>query len=259
MRTFNSVHEFLAACNAETTTSDKRQCDRRALSWNGGLSWQQSHDLALHGDLSAVSEANQIMEQIDAKSVSKGYRPQWQLSVAGPVPCVPAYLANSPESMLQMSKRRAPRKQVNVYYSPVLSQNISADVFFKRGVAVLALVMQLGRTCDVNCFYYTTLGKMDHIIRLASPLVLSEAAHVFTSPGFVRNLSYMLAKSHDWTGDWARWFHYGADRDANIKAIRREVGATDSDIIIPPLTAHEENATMNDLVAYVNSLTAQHR
>jgi hypothetical protein len=257
-RVFDSVSDFLDVVDKETK-HDSQGKDRQASSWTADKSWKETFKLSRTGDLSAVDDANAILEKVDASVVSSGLRPQWVSAPCGAFPNVPAYLANAPESMFRKENERGVKKSVNIYYVPAVSASIEHTEIFKRGVTVLALAMQLSRICSVNIYFATCYGTQDHIIRLATPMVLSESAHVLTSTAFLRNLSYGLAHAHGWFGSWARW-HKNNDADHNIKEIKKRLELSDDDIVIPPMHKEEwDSGQLNDPVKYINEMLEKYK
>lgn len=179
-------------------------------SWAGG-SREDAQKWAREGNTSAVPAAEEIVSRINAKIDTHGLRPQWTTSVTGAFPNVPAYLANSPETMFAMHNRndRGSRTPVRVVYAPVCSASISVKNWEKRGAHVLALVIALSRVRPVDLTMITCYGHGDHVIHVPTrPMVMSEAAYVIAKTACYRRLSYDYADGHGWHGDWAPWIEH---------------------------------------------------
>lgn len=228
-----------------------------------GDTWDGATSKARDGDLSAVADAEAIMDAIDHQIDIAGLRPQWGDSVVGAYPNVPAYLAGAPESMRARVMERSPLGPIRIFYSPVCSAIIGHADAHKRGLAVLSLVMALQRIRPVQVIIFTAYGIHDHTIAIRTePMVLAEAAHCLTATSFYRALSYQLAKYYGWDGGWAQWYLDCENSEEAIeKAIRRQVGANEDDLVVPPMAimhgAHEE--MINTPAAWINRIMDKYR
>jgi hypothetical protein len=253
---FDSVPEFLKAVEEETPEHKKEQYGR---TWTGNMSHDEAVELTRKGDISAVEKANAILEKVDGSILQDGLRERWITAPAGAFANVPAFLANAPETMFQKANARGQKKSVNVYFCGTSASGISAEDLFKRGTVVLALVMQLSRLCDVNLYFYSALDGNNHIVRLASPMVLSESAHVLTCTAFDRCLSHGREYAHGYCGSWAKWVEHGDD-EHNIKAVKLILGLKEDDIVFPSVhMEHFQKGFFTEPVKHINEILSKYK
>jgi len=248
---FDSVQDFAAECKALDLH------DRG--SW-AGESIDETYRKVAHGDTSAVAEAERILDSIDSGLDMSGLKVQWQLAPVGAFPNVPACLAGAPDCMWRKQEAMSPRGEVDMVYCLCCSAAINAADAFRRNVAILAAAMAIGRVRPVNLKFVTSYGRGDHTIRVrGNPMVLSEAAYLATSPGFMRNLSFGWSRKKGWDGNWARWLGDPTNNERMDRAFRAELGLGEDDIVIPAMHVDRSKDILADPVKYINGLLDRYR
>lgn len=208
--------------------------DRSASSWNGNESWDQAKRSLLKGRLSAVDKAAKLIDKLAANSIELT-TPQWEQSVAGYIPCVPAFLAGHPDNMYRLNSVESDRAPVRIFASVCVSGGVEADDLEKRGVAILALCQKLGSVRPIELYAYADMGGsgwacMPCIKIETSPLDLATATYALSAPAFLRQLCFGWARQYDWSGQWA-W-----DQPPQSAESRRRTSellrVTDNDLLI---------------------------
>lgn len=180
--------------------------------FTGGESYQQARVNLLKGRLENVANANTIVDKLVGEGVELDQQ-QWEQSVAGYFPCVPAYLADSPECMFRQVEVQSDRAPVRVFASVCASAGVSSEDLEKRGTAILALCMKLSNIRPVELVVFADLGggKYDGkewacipTVKIeTSPLDLATATYCLTAPAFLRQLCFHFGDSLGWRSEWA--------------------------------------------------------
>ena len=201
---FESSADFAETCdNPEVRKygSDDRK------DWAGGT-FDEALAFARHGDMAYVSEAERLVEKIDAEIDTEGIRPMWTPSVVGNFPLVPAYLAGTPEAMLARTDVPDARGDLDLWVEMGVSCCVSQSNMRRRGVMVLAAAMALSRVRNVRVTCFTAFRYNNMVIPLGTPLDVSEACGMITQTSVTRRLMYNYSDSV--TGGstgipWAKW------------------------------------------------------
>lgn len=250
-RHFESIQEFIEECHGEEFR------DRSSFS---GESISETLKKAKNGDLRAVSEAEKIIDSIDSALDMTGLRSMWGAAPVGAFPNVPAFLGGDPDCMWLKQERQSPRGEINLVFCTCCSGGVNAKRAFQRNITILAATMALSRIRPVNLLYTTSYGTGDHTIKVRSnPMVLSEAAFLTTSVGFLRNLSFAWSSQKGWTGGWAHWLHSQTNNDVMDRCFRAELGLGADDIVIPAMHLDSERDILANPVKYINGLLDRYR
>lgn len=221
---------------------------RRARDWGtsgAGESLAESVDYAINGNTKLVGEAERLMDKLQT-SIEVRSR-QWGGAVAGAFPCVPDYLIGHPESMRKLDDCVSDSTPLRVFCATSSSAGMEWGQLQSRGVAVLAATMALCQSRPVELWTFTPFngngahGECNILVRVnSSPLCLSEACVALGSIGFDRNMGMTIGYVEDsFDGDWARILKTAGfgDEQKTIAACREMLGASDTDLIIPPAHA----------------------
>jgi len=257
---FDSVADFMGAVrDHEVDIRDKE-------SWTGETRDQVTERID-NGYTGAVADADRVLSSIDCDINTMGLAPQWGLAPVGVAPNVGAFLAGSPDCMYHKSySARQNNGEINLYYCPIASAGISHEDSFRRGVVVLSAVIALSRVRPVNCYYFTCMGKGDHIVKIrTNPLVLSEAAYMLTSTAVWRAISLQYAsKTAGWKYDWGKWsctggkYGQGMTEQEKVDHMKQCLGLGEDDILIPGHHLDRNDITANP-AAWVNGLLDKYR
>ncbi len=215
---FDGLADFADGCERRGTT--RNTCEDE---WAGG-SGKDALAFARHGDVSHVVEAERILEKLGTEIDSDGVRPVWTPAVVGTFPLVPAYLAGTPEAMLARTDVPDARGEIEVWADPTASGVCDQKDMVRRGVVTMAFTMALSRVRNVRMVVYTTNGVGDVVIRLASPMDVSEVCAAFCQTSITRHLIYAWSHSYGWSGAWARWSEVKAGRDVERTTLEKLAG-----------------------------------
>lgn len=265
---YDSVGEFSAALNR---TEAKHREQHRPSSFNGNTTLADAQAGMLKGNLSEVPAAEKLLDSLLDAPVEFDV-PQWELSVAGQMACVPAYLAGHPESMYRRVEVRSERAPVRIYASVCVSGGLSTDQLRQRGTSILALAMRLAEIRPVELHLFADMGNYGGstafmpVIRLdTSPLDLCAASYCLTHPGFLRQACFTWAEwaskqtvGKGWDGAWA--WNTDPNSAESLRKTRDLLKAGPDDLVIPGGFAHDPMITqpvkwLNDKIAkYVNAV-----
>lgn len=235
---FDSIGAFCAEVDTRTSANDKAKYGR---DFTGDESWQDSRTHLLKGKLEVVPRANELVDKLLGEGVELE-QTQWQQSVAGYLPCVPAYLADQPETMFMPTQVKSDTAPVRIFASVCCSAGIDAEKMEKRGTTILALCMKLSSVRPVELYVYADMGghgfaTMPVVKIETSPLDLATATYALSSAGFLRNLCFGWAYTHGWNGAWAwdtaPWLDGGKAKTAEA------LGATADDLVIIGTHLHD--------------------
>ncbi|MBQ2632008.1 MAG: hypothetical protein IJG13_20215 [Kiritimatiellae bacterium] len=252
---FGSVTEFVNhVTKARMTTAYPGWFEGSGVKWAGGTK-DDAIRYALHGDVSAVPEAEKIVSRLDDQIDSEGIRQTWEPSVVGYVPLVPAYLAGACESMLAPSDAPDSRGDLEIWVDTSVSANVKTKDMRRRGVVVLALALALSRVRNVRIVVYCSNEGPTPAIRLSSPLDISEVCAAVCQPSFTRQLMFrysMLTPTYDGCIAWATWAAGRGDVEAERRALME--GGMPEDAIHLPCQKMGEFASLSDedLIDFLN-------
>lgn len=231
---------------------------RSASDWNGNETWEQAKVNLLKGKLEAAREADKLIDKLAGESVELD-TPQWQQSVAGYFPCVPAYVAGFPDAMWTQAIVSSDRAPVRIFASVCCSAGVDAGDLEKRGVAILALCQKLQSVRPVELFIYADMGGSGYALMPCikietSPLDLATATYTLSSAAFLRQLCFGWAHKYHWSGQWA-WGTDPRDKDGQRKT-REALRLTDTDLLVPG--GYSEDPLIKNPVAWINEQVAKY-
>lgn len=230
--TYESIGAFCAALDSTARESEKR---KNGNDWNGNQSWEQARKSIIEGHLDVVPKANALIEKLAGASIELE-QSQWELSMAGAFPCVPAFLADSPESMFRQVQVKTETAPVRIFASVCVSAGIDSETLEARGTTILALCMRLTAIRPVELYVYADMGGKGHAlmpcIKLeTSPLDLSTATYALSHTSFLRQLCFSWAYPKGWSGQWA-WDEQ-PNSERGIRKTKEALGVGEHDLLIP--------------------------
>lgn len=193
------------------------------------------------GDVSRVGAAEKLLSKIEPElnrdSVS------WHNSVAGAYPDVAAFLANDPECMRRRLVTEDDRSPLRVWVDVASSASISWEDLLPRGIAALALVMQLirsGRAVELWTFcslHGREGGQTVPCVQMCTtPIDIASVSYCLTAQGFSRGICYAAGRQFNgFNGSWGRnYINQGtlAERLAGARKTLEGLVAP-QDIILP--------------------------
>lgn len=206
-------------------------------SWNDGVSFKKSIQLAIEGDPALVSKYTEFVDKlVNDFTINQDVRKRYVSAVAGSRVSVPEYLGGSPYCMKRRMPREISTRSVNIYVSTTCSAGVDAANMLKRGATILALLEYLQQV-QVSVKLYLlaethgrTDGDLIQAIQVQShPLDLSTAGFAIAHPAFARNITYEFARITDgFNGDWG-----AASKKPNyVEKLRKLLGMQEKDIYI---------------------------
>lgn len=201
---FNSITSLVDA--AKGTDNARRGDDE----WCNG-SWDDAVRLS-RGHTPGVAERAMELVNSMLDAPSAGDFPLLEYGVAGHAPCVPSFLAGSPESMMTLSNQHC-SQGARLFISVCVSAGISPEEAEQRGIAALALALRLSRSRPVELWAFADLGANDSdayipMVRIeTTPLDVASAAFMLCNVLALRRLCFGAGERHGFNGMWA-WGSY---------------------------------------------------
>lgn len=230
---FQSPSEFANAVNQQHCPAGGE--------WLGNESRLHYFTKARTGDVSKVADAEKLLDKIEVQLHLESSI--WQNDVVGAYPDVPAFLANEPECMRRRVVTEDDRSPLRVWVDVSSSGGISWEQLLPRGIAALALVMQLirsGRAVELWTFisvHGRINGQSAICVKMnTTPIDVASVAYCLTSQGYARGLCYGAARQFNgFAGSWGKnYVHCGslAERIAGARKTLQGLTAP-QDIILP--------------------------
>jgi hypothetical protein len=269
---FDSSSDFVAACDVSGSAHAgvKAQTDGSRSDWFGNVNGAETMvRMARDGDMSAVAASDRFLAKFDAVDIPSARR-QWVDDVAGPVPNVPAFLANAPLAMRRRKRSEDETAPLTVVVDIASSGGIDASDVRQRGIAILALVRALASVRPVTLYVGTTLGNYggaglmpeadgSHIyFRIdTAPLDLVRAAHLISHPCVSRGLLYGAHIGYmNRCNKNIPWAYQNADLfRKNIRDVFAP--AFEGDVLALP-SIHVRDRSVTEPVAWVREMLALH-
>jgi hypothetical protein len=205
------------------------------------------------GDATKVAAAEKLIAKLDPE-ISREMR-VWENGIVGAFPDVAAFLANDPECMRRRVVTEDERSPIRVWVDVSSSAVIDWQDLLPRGVAALALVMQLirsGRAVELWTFC-SIHGKVNGqsvpcVKMLTAPIDMASVAYCLTSQGFSRGVCYGAARTFNrFNGSWGRNYVNQGTLAERIAGARKTLdGLTAPQDIILPAPFHTDRMDSGD-------------
>lgn len=171
-------------------------------------------------------------------------------SRTGFAPCVPAFLAVSPDSMFRLENSLQDTAPIRIYISVSASRAFADDDLLKRGCTLLALARKLQSVRPVELYLYTcyaqegtATGWFGPVVKLdTNPIDMSVASRTVADPAFLRELVFAWCDSH--------FNAHTLCGQTDVNKCREWLGAQDQDLVIG--RANHGDPMMQDPVKWVN-------
>lgn len=224
--------------------------------WSGNQTYAEARDNLFLGDPQALRESEKILEKLEGDGLELA-QAQWDNDRTGFIPCVPSFLAGSPDSMRRLTEFQSETTPIKIFNDVCLSAHFSSQELTKRGTAILALARKLQVIRPVELYLYASMYGKDSkdghgacaipVIRLdTNPLDLTTASYAMANAGFLRQICFSWGDERGFEGSWA-WNGYpGSNRPNLIKALK----ATETDLVIDG--AYATDKLMNNPLEWVN-------
>lgn len=236
-----------------------------------GESFAEAIESTREGNTKHVPAAEKLLEKITADLDLM--QADWQHDVAGAFPDVPAFLAGQPDCMVRRVQTISERAPLCVWVDVSSSGNIDVDTLTQRGIAALALVMQLirqGRAVELMTFTSLNGRKGNQSViccrMITAPIDIASVSYCLTSSGFSRSLCYGLARHlNQFDGTWSNNYVRTGTWKERLQGCKNTLAGlvADNDIILPaPYGADKTSTEPHGLLfknpaAWVNACLAQ--
>jgi hypothetical protein len=210
-------------------------------SWMGGETKSQYLVKSKTGDAARVPAAEKLLDKIEPEINREGN--VWSNSIVGAYPDVASFLANDPECMRRRVITEDDRSPIRVWVDVSSSGGIEAEHLLPRGIAALALVMQLIRNGRaVELWTFASLdgrneGQSVPCVQMCTtPIDVASVAYCLTSQGFARGLVYAAGKQFGgFGGGWGRNYVHSGTLERRIAGSRNTLAGLTApqDIILP--------------------------
>lgn len=159
-----------------------------------GLQAQDWARKADKGDLSYVPRSERYMKRYEETRIATVSR-QWDNSLCGPIPNVPAFVAGHPLDMRNRRKTLTAQGPIAVVFDAFPGSGVDAETMAKIGAAILAFVRILATQRSVELWIGGTLegskrgGAWTFTRMDTAPLDLAHVAYALCAEHFGRHLS----------------------------------------------------------------------
>jgi hypothetical protein len=223
--------------------------------WNAGSSYGRSEDWnATQGVATLRAGDLERGKRFAAQAKAFGealpvYRTDWKWSVMGAHVVVPAALSGRPDSMRQRVIEKSSREPLRIWVGLTASAGVSPEQIERRGAAICAFAIALGRTRRVKISPYVLLGGDPGVgailsYDLATPLVLSQVAAALATPSVTRGLG-IAACYYAQPACYGTWWR---DYD-DPERMRAQLGCKPEDVYLGSI--HMSDPLLTDPVAWI--------
>lgn len=233
------------------------QCDSRsATSWNGKQTYDQAKVNLWKGDAKALASSEKLLEQIEGDGLELA-SPYWDNDRVGYIPCIPSFLAGSPESMRRLQEFQTDTAPIKIFTDVCLSAEFDATALARRGTAILSLARKLQAIRPVELYLIASMHGRDAkdgngecaipVIKLdTSPLDLTTASYAMANAGFLRQLCFGWGDARGFNGSWA-WNSQPSNYHSRLMEV---IKASKQDLVIDG--AYSSDQLMNEPLQWVN-------
>lgn len=242
---YNSVREFTDSLpDASQDSNLSRWLHQNGNSWAGGYDYNDSKDRIWQGNSKAIKKSAEILDLLEENSIEVETS-QLELERVGGYPCVPAFIAGSPESMFAMTAVNSDLAPLRIYAGVCLSAGFGAEQLLQRGAAILSLTRKLGMIRPVELWAYSDMegveGRFDGIkdgyggcaipmVKIeTSPLDLATASYILADAGFLRRLCFAWGYPRGFRTSWAWSIYDDVERSQKLRTLCK---MNEQDIII---------------------------
>lgn len=234
---YDSLGEFCRAL-PETDGDSPRSADaRRACAWNGNQTYAEAKQNIWRGDEDTLASSEKLLDRVDADGIELTAH-QWDHDRTGFIPCIPSYLAGSPESMRRLTEAPNESAPVRIFVDACLSYGFSGGELSERGTAILALARKLQSIRPVELWLFGSMhGKRTDdtgecaipVIRIdTNPMDLTTVSYAMGNAGFLRQLCFNWGFKYGFTGQWA----WNGNPSSNRARLIEVLGVGEQDLII---------------------------
>lgn len=223
--------------------------------WNGEQTYQEAKENIWRGDTDALETSNDLLSRLEGDGIELSI-PYWDNDRTGFIPCVPSFLAGSPDSMRRLQEMPSESAPIKIFSDVCLSGGFSADRLAKRGAAILALARKLQAIRPVELYLFASMygNKSDKygacaipVIKIdTNPLDLTTVSYAMANPGFLRQVCFGWGYQHGFDGSWA----WNSNPERNRDKFRKYFELSETDLLIDG--AYLSDQLMREPLEWVN-------
>ncbi len=154
--TFDSPKDYLLFMKRNRVVKYNKQ----AGNWSGNLTFDEAAEKVITGDADMAKKSAEVFDSVIKKKIV-GISPQWELSVGGSFPCVPAALAGHPHDMYRQTPRVSNSSPVRIFVSVSVGAFVTSEQIENRGAHIAALAMTLSAHRAVEVFVFSDFSVLD--------------------------------------------------------------------------------------------------
>lgn len=209
--------------------------------WDGGQSYSLSLENLSRGKQDTQDAADKLLDKLNSEGIELGTS-YWDNDRAGSIPCVPSYIAGSPDSMRRVIETTSDTTPVKIMVGVGYSAGLDFEKARNRGIAMLALCRKLEQVRPIELWVFDDCyGQDKHdgtgacaipVIKIeTSPLDMATASYALTDVAFSRQLCFEWCFKYGFNGNWS-WSKFPNDPWYNTE-LRRVLKAEPQDIVLP--------------------------
>lgn len=248
---YDSLGDFCASL-PEHAREDHDGRDR----WAGNQTYKEAKANLWQGDRDALKTSDDFLEKLESDGIELA-QAHWEHARTGFIPCIPSYLAGSPESMRRLGEYKTENAPIRIFTDVCLSGGFKPSELATRGAAILALARKLQAIRPVELYLLATMHGKDAkdgygncaipVISInTSPLDLSSVSYAMANAAFLRRLCFVWGDERGFSGSWA-W--NGNPRD-NRARVLKYLNIAEQDLLIDG--AYIDDQLMKNPVEWVN-------
>lgn len=248
---YDDLNEFWKFTMQDSKARRKSSRENHNISWHGGLTWEETKEMAISGWREGMLEIEKYRAKIVPIITEKVLRIRQTYSVVGYNVDVGAYLSNEPECFIsrEYEERNYPGKIYKLVASISFSAAISPETIIQRGAMICALIDAIeyaGHRVEVICNDAMSACSSEqcrkgqlknrgwleiavNVKKTNQPLEMTDLAFTLAHPAMLRRIMFSVAELTGWS-DFA--YNYGYPAEATDKGdiyIREIYSGTVSD------------------------------
>lgn len=227
---FDSVSAFVHTLGArkENTFFEPRvkkgtlasfKADEHAYRFTATKSWDEAQDLLAHGDEKTMRKIEQVNVEYK-KTTSTTLRTRQFRATHGFMPCVPAYLANSPRAMIFAKKTRpVGTKVLTIIVSSTLCSSVRAEDIAAASAKILSAISAIetrGYRTNLHIYSIVETPNTKNIYAFLMKIKDSgtyfdklKMAYPLANPSFLRRHSFRYLETCDLLSEEDDLYSYG--------------------------------------------------
>lgn len=225
---FNSVNEFYAALQKRSVNEIFKENQSSQLvgekSFFGTSNMDSANELLLNGDTENSKKLQAVNVKIESNQFTERFKKQTTRSVAGFMPCIPAYLSGQPRNMFSIKKVYHKSKIINMVVGKSIPFYINADDIIIAGAKIASAICSLEKAgMRINLYIGATVEtegqKLTCLVKIknaGAPLNKLRITYPIVNPSFFRRHYFRWMETYQ--GNLKKNFSRAHGRIANLDA-----------------------------------------